>query len=190
MSTPFFKATGPASPVFFGPKTAIPSPAGSAFLSLGSTAAALKTALNAVAGLAAVLAVSLIPHVAGAQAMLLPTVDISVDGHAVNAEIAATEASRAHGLMNRKSLPPDHGMIFVFERTDMHCFWMKNTPLPLSIAFIDDDGTIANIADMQPFDETSHCPVRPVRYALEMAQGWFKSHSIEAPAKVSGLPKP
>lgn len=136
------------------------------------------------------LAISLIPHVAGAQAMLLPTAELLVDGHAVDAEVAATEPSRAYGLMNRKSLPENHGMLFVFDRTDSHCFWMKNTPLPLSIAFIDDDGTIVNIADMQPFDESSHCPVKPVRYALEMSQGWFKNHAVKAPARINGLPKP
>lgn len=182
--------TGLSSPVFFRLNATFFSLKTAVFSLKNAVFPNLKNTLQSCAGIIAILAISLIPHVAGAQAMLLPTAELFVDGHAVNAEIAATEASRASGLMNRKSLPPNHGMIFIFEHNDVHCFWMKNTPLPLSIAFIDDKGTIVNIADMQPFDETSHCPVKPVRYALEMAQGWFKSHNIKAPAQISGLPKP
>lgn len=120
--------------------------------------------------------------------MLLPTTQLKVGPHTVWAEIAATQASRSYGLMNRSSLPEDHGMLFVFDTDEATCFWMKNTPLPLSIAFIDAQGVILNIADMQPHTTDTHCPAAPMRYALEMAQGWFADHGVRAGMKVSSLP--
>lgn len=109
----------------------------------------------------------------------LPVQRISAGMHLIQAEVAATPAERSLGLMNRDSLAPNGGMLFVFEESGMHCFWMRNTRIPLSIAFIDDDGRILNIADMEPFDEDSnHCPVGPVRFALEMSQGWFARRGI------------
>jgi hypothetical protein len=81
--------------------------------------------------------------------------------------------------MMRERLGPNEGMIFVFPDKAGHCFWMKNTLIPLSIAFVDDDGTIVNIADMQPHSEASHCPARPIRYALEMEQGWFARRGLK-----------
>lgn len=175
MSASFITATGLSSPVFF---------------SLKSACSNIKNRLDSCKKIAALMAISLIPQAAGAQATLLPFTELSVGGQTVSAEVAATEKSRNYGLMNRKSLPENHGMLFIFEHSDGHCFWMKNTPLPLSIAFIDDMGLIVNIADMQPFDETAHCPAKPVRYALEMTQGWFRSHGIKPPAQVDGLPRP
>lgn len=132
---------------------------------------------------------SLIPPLASAQAVLLPTTDLLVGRHKVHVEIAATDASRSYGLMYRQSLPRDHGMLFVFDRSDMHCFWMKNTPLPLSIAFIADDGAIVNIAAMQRLSEAPHCPAKPVRYALEMEQGWFAQRELGRGTRVTGLPQ-
>ena len=108
----------------------------------------------------------------------------------IQAEIASTPGERARGLMGRKSLAPNHGMLFVFESAERQCFWMKNTPLSLTIAFIADDGTIANTADMQPFSETPHCSEAPVRYALEMEQGWFRQRGVLTGDRVSGLPRP
>ncbi len=128
------------------------------------------------------------PLPARAQSMLLPTAQLMVGKHAVNAEIAATDESRSYGLMQRQSLPPDHGMLFVFDDAGMPCFWMKNTPLPLSIAFIDAQGVIVNIADMEPLSLDGHCPSGPVVYALEMEQGWFKRHQVQAGARVANLP--
>lgn len=125
---------------------------------------------------------------AHAQAMLLPTAQLKIGQHVVHVEVAATDESRSYGLMNRTSLPPDHGMLFVFDSPGTGCFWMKNTPLPLSIAFIDAQGAIVNIARMQPYSLDTHCPAKPVQYALEMEQGWFKDHQIKAGAVVSGLP--
>ena len=100
--------------------------------------------------------------------------------HLIRAEVAADFASRAQGLMHRKSLAPNAGMLFVFDEAAPHCMWMKNTYIPLSVAFIDEQGAIINIADMQPHSEQSHCAARPALYALEMTQGWFAQRGIKA----------
>ncbi len=110
----------------------------------------------------------------------LPTMQVQAGMHLIRAEIAETPGTRAKGLMFRPALGPNEGMLFVFEGPATHCFWMKNTRIPLTIAFIDDSGQIANLADMQPFDETSHCAARPVRFALEMEQGWFAKRGVKA----------
>jgi len=106
--------------------------------------------------------------------------------HLISAEVARTQEERAIGLMHRTSMPTNHGMLFVFEQPAVHCFWMKNTLLPLSIAFLADDGSIVNIADMQPQNETSHCPAKPVRLALEMNQGWFAKRGLKAGSRLGG----
>lgn len=118
----------------------------------------------------------------------LPTTSLSAGIHIIRAEVANTEDSRRSGLMFRKELAGNDGMLFVFEDPDVQCFWMHNTPLPLSIAFIADDGVIVNIEDMAPQTDDTHCAKKPVRYALEMAQGWFDSHGIKAGKKIDGLP--
>lgn len=119
----------------------------------------------------------------------LPRVDLSAGIHVIRAEVAADPTTRARGLMFREKLGRNEGMLFVFERKETHCFWMRNTPLPLSIAFLEDDGTIVNIADMKPRSDDSHCPARPVRYALEMEQGWFAKRGVAAGARLGGLPR-
>lgn len=131
---------------------------------------------------------SLVPSQAPAQARLLPTASLAIGTATAHVEIAATPETRNHGLMFRASLPADHGMLFVFEQETTQCFWMKNTPLPLTIAFIDAQGRIVNMRDMQPFSEATHCPARPMRYALEMRQGWFQQYGIQAGQTVQGLP--
>jgi len=133
---------------------------------------------------------------AGAQAQpgpaspqgTLPVARLSAGIHVIQAEVANTEDTRRIGLMHRQSLPDNNGMLFVFETPDLQCFWMRNTLVPLSIAFITDDGAIVNIADMAPQTDDAHCSARPVRYALEMAQGWFAQHGIQAGARIGGLP--
>jgi uncharacterized membrane protein (UPF0127 family) len=115
---------------------------------------------------------------------ILPRIDLQAGMHVIRAEVADSGERRMKGLMMREKLGPNEGMLFVFEYKAGHCFWMKNTLLPLSIAFIDDDGTIANIEDMKPRTEDSHCPVRPIRYALEMEQGWFARRGIKAGTKL------
>lgn len=122
-----------------------------------------------------------------AQQPTLPVTKLSAGIHLIQAEVANTMASRATGLMLRKSMPQGSGMVFIFDESATHCMWMKNTLIPLSVAFIDERGEIANIADMQPQDETTHCASRPVRFALEMNQGWFRKRGIVPGAAIKGL---
>lgn len=117
----------------------------------------------------------------------LPTVELGIKGQRLTAEVAATEAARTTGLMNRFSIQPDHGMLFVFKAPQMQAFWMKNTYMPLSIAFIGSDGRILNIDDMAPQTETTHPSHGAALYALEMRKGWFAEHGIAAGEPVSGL---
>ncbi|TFL11431.1 DUF192 domain-containing protein [Pusillimonas caeni] len=149
-----------------------------------------RQAACAAACLVAGLMTSLVPSPAPAQARLLPTASLSLGAATAHVEIAATPEVRNRGLMFRESLPPDHGMLFVFEQETAQCFWMKNTPLPLSIAFIDARGRIINMRDMQPHSEATHCPAGPMRYALEMPRGWFLQYGIEPGQQVEGLPSP
>jgi uncharacterized membrane protein (UPF0127 family) len=137
---------------------------------------------------------SILPLLAVALAMpaygqQLPVVQLTAGMHVVRAEVAADFGTRAQGLMNRKSLAPNSGMLFVFDDASIHCMWMKNTLIPLSVAFIDAGGTITNIADMQPHSEQSHCATRPAVYALEMTQGWFAQRGIKPGMKLGGLEK-
>lgn len=127
---------------------------------------------------------------ARSQTAQLAVQELKIDAHRIRAEIAADAQTRSRGLMYRLSLPPDTGMLFIFESVGQPCFWMKNTPLPLSIAFIDQDGHIVNMADMEPHSTASHCPHAPIRYALEMEQGWFEARDIQAGARVKHLPRP
>ena len=114
--------------------------------------------------------------------------DLSIGMYRIRAEVVATERERQVGLMNRTTLPAQAGMLFVFEQAGRHCFWMKNTLLPLSIAFIDAEGKILDFAEMKPQTEESHCPSRPIRYALEMNQGWYRSHGVTVGTVVNGIP--
>ena len=124
---------------------------------------------------------------AWAQQPALPTTKLSAGIHVIVAEVASTTGTRSQGLMQRKSMAPGAGMLFLFDQPAAHCMWMKNTLIPLSVAFIDERGDIVNIADMQPLDETTHCALRPVRYALEMNQGWFKKRGIGPGTRIDGI---
>jgi uncharacterized protein len=117
----------------------------------------------------------------------LPTLELRIGEHRLVAEIAATTATRTVGLMNRFSLKPDHGMLFVFDTPQPLAFWMKNTYVPLSIAFIAADGRILNIEDMAPRTETTHPSHGMALYALEMKKGWFADRGIGAGDRVEGL---
>ena len=134
-------------------------------------------------------ALSLMLLAAPAFAQTLPMLELKAGMHLIRAEVAADFASRAQGLMHRKSLAQNAGMLFVFDRAEQHCMWMKNTHIPLSVAFLDAQGAIINIADMQPHSEQSHCAARPATYALEMTRGWFAERGIKAGAKLGGLEK-
>jgi uncharacterized protein len=120
--------------------------------------------------------------------MDLPRVKLAAGMHQIDAQVAQRGEERMTGLMWRKEMPQHEGMLFVFEQPTMQCFWMKNTLLPLSTAFVADDGTIVNIADMKPQTLNSHCSEKPVRYVLEMNQGWFARKGIKPGFKLSGPP--
>jgi uncharacterized membrane protein (UPF0127 family) len=120
----------------------------------------------------------------------LPVISLKIGNETIRAEVASTPSSQQLGLMYRKNLPDDAGMLFVFEQKAGHCFWMHNTDLPLAIGFIDDDGRIVNIEEMKPQTDDNHCPNRAIRYALEMNTGWFDKRKIAPGASVLGLPKP
>ena len=138
------------------------------------------------------LAAALLAFVAGAagaqQPQQLRTTQLNAGMHNIRAQVAATMDERQVGLMYRREMPANDGMLFVFEEPGQQCFWMRNTLLPLSIAFIADDGTVVNVADMQPLSEASHCSAKPVRYALEMNQGWFAKRGVGAGFKLGGAP--
>jgi hypothetical protein len=140
--------------------------------------------------LALLLAAAVSSSSATAQPSALPTTQLTAGIHLITAEIATTDPSRTRGLMFRQALPPNHGMLFIFDDKAIHCMWMRNTLIPLSVAFIEDDGTIVNILDMKPHDDNRHCAARPVRYALEMTQGWFASRRIGPGSKLGRLPTP
>ena len=123
-----------------------------------------------------------------ASAADVSTSALTIGKHRLTVEVATTPEKRAVGLMHRFSLKPDHGMLFVFERTEPQSFWMKNTYIPLSIAFVGEDGRIINIDDMQPQTEETHWSRGPARFAIEMKRGWFAERGILPGATVSGLP--
>ena len=118
----------------------------------------------------------------------LARVKLSAGIHVIDAQVAATPEQRSTGLMFRQNMPQSEGMLFVFEQAAPQCFWMKNTLLPLTAAFVADDGTIVNLADMKPQTTESHCSTQPVRYVLEMNQGWFSKKGIRAGFTLSGQP--
>jgi uncharacterized membrane protein (UPF0127 family) len=122
-----------------------------------------------------------------AWAESMPKIELSIGMYRINAEVAATEEDRMLGLMYRTKMPPEHGMLFVFEQAATHCMWMKNTRLPLSVAFLDEAGRILNIEDMAPQTEDTHCAAKPARFALEMNQGWFKQKGLEVGRRIEGI---
>jgi uncharacterized membrane protein (UPF0127 family) len=115
-------------------------------------------------------------------------VKITAGMYIIDAQVARTPEQRTTGLMFRKEMPQSEGMLFVFEQPAGLCFWMKNTLIPLTAAFVSDDGTIVNLADMKPQTTDSHCAMKPVRYVLEMNQGWFSKRGIKAGSKLGGVP--
>jgi uncharacterized membrane protein (UPF0127 family) len=124
-----------------------------------------------------------------AYAQTPPVIQLSAGMHLIRAEVAADMSTRSRGLMFRKSLAPNAGMVFVFDDASLHCMWMKNTLIPLSVAFLDDNGTIINIENMAPQTEDTHCATRPARYALEMDRGWFAARGIKPGTKLGGIEK-
>ena len=123
-----------------------------------------------------------------AQAQM-PHIELSASFHRIDAEVAADQQNRMQGLMNRRSMATNQGMLFVFTHPDRHCMWMRNTLLPLSVAFLDEQGRILNIEDMKPQTENNHCASSPARFALEMNQGWFASKGIKVGQRIGGVEK-
>jgi uncharacterized membrane protein (UPF0127 family) len=119
----------------------------------------------------------------------LPMIELTAGFHRIEAEVAHTQQTRMTGLMNRRAMPTQHGMLFVFDAEVRHCMWMKNTLIPLAVAFIDETGRIINVEEMQPQTENNHCAAKPARYALEMNGGWFKGRGLGAGTQLRGLEK-
>ncbi len=124
-----------------------------------------------------------------AQQAQLPLLELFAGMHRIEAEVAATSDSRQVGMMQRTIMPPQRGMLFVFPEVAKHCMWMRNTLLPLSVAFLDESGRIINVEDMQPKTENNHCSTKPARYALEMNLGWFRSRGLGAGFSIAGIEK-
>ena len=118
-----------------------------------------------------------------------PVAQLNAGMHLIQAEVVSDPGTRAQGLMYRKSMAQNAGMLFIFDEPQVHCMWMKNTLIPLSVAFIDDSGTIINIENMAPQTEDTHCAKKPARYALEMDRGWFASRGIKPGVKLGGIEK-
>lgn len=136
----------------------------------------------------AILLLAAAPAYAQAPAAL-PEIPLRIGSHTVTAEVAANDAQRTQGLMERRMLPDNRGMLFVFRETALLAFWMKNTYVPLSIAFLDEAGVIINIEHMKPLTTNPHPSARPARYALEVNQGWFEKRGIKPGMRVEGLEK-
>ena len=124
-----------------------------------------------------------------AQQAQLPLLELFAGMHRIEAELAATSESRQIGMMKRTVMAPQRGMLFVFPEIAKHCMWMRNTLLPLSVAFLDENGRITNVEDMQPQTEDNHCALQPARYALEMNLGWFRSRGLGAGFIMTGIEK-
>ena len=116
-------------------------------------------------------------------------IELTAGIHRIQAEVAADQAKRMQGLMDRRSMPANHGMLFVFAQAARHCMWMRNTYLPLSVAFLDEEGRILNIEQMQPQSEDNHCAASAARFALEMNLDWFASKGIAPGMRIAGVDK-
>ncbi len=143
--------------------------------------------MRALRVLGVTLAVALLGVVPSPARAQLPVVELSAGMHRIRAELAADDSSRMRGLMFRESLGPNQGMLFVFDEMTTHCMWMKNTLIPLSVAFLDESAHVINIADMMPQTEDAHCATRPARYALEMARGWFAQRGLGPGTRIRGI---
>lgn len=138
--------------------------------------------------LATLVAMAMVSPGANAQTgpQKLPTTQLTAGMHLIRAEVADDDGERQIGLMHRPSMGASDGMVFVFEQPGVQCFWMRNTLIPLSAAFIDDSGTIINVEDMKPQSDDSHCSKKPVRFVLEMNKGWFDKRGLKAGSVIGG----
>lgn len=132
-------------------------------------------------------AVALFSAAIQGHAQNFPVMELSMGIHRIETEVASTLETRMQGLMFRQTMADNHGMLFVFPDVQRHCMWMRNTLLPLSVAFLDEKGQIINVEDMQPKTENNHCAAKPARFALEMNLGWFKRKGFGAGAPLTGI---
>lgn len=123
----------------------------------------------------------------GATAQEMPVIELTAGIHRIEAEVAYTQPTRMVGLMNRRTMPKHRGMLFVFDAEGRHCMWMRNTFIPLAVAFLDEQGRIINVEEMQPRTENNHCAAKPARFALEMNAGWFKTRGLGAGTAIVGI---
>jgi len=151
----------------------------------------MKSRNNPAGQLAAALAVTitLAATMTSTSAQAQGLLELSAGIHRIQAEVASTPETRSQGLMYRKSLPTNRGMLFIFDHTAQHCMWMRNTLIPLSVAFIDEQGRIINVEEMQPQTEDNHCASHPAKFALEMDAGWFKQRGFSAGTPLNGIDK-
>lgn len=119
----------------------------------------------------------------------LPRTHLNSGMYRIEVQVAGNDRQRQIGLMNRRQMPDNEGMLFVFEQPTVQCFWMRNTLIPLTAAFIDDTGTVVNLRDMKPQSDDNHCSTKPVRYVLEMNKGWFDKRNIKAGSVIKALPQ-
>ena len=136
----------------------------------------------------ALLAAPLAAQAQDAPQLTLPRTKLTAGMFQIDTQLATTPEQQAKGLMFRKEMPQHEGMLFIFDQPSQQCFWMKNTLLPLTAAFVADDGTIVNLEDMKPQTLESHCSTKPVRYVLEMNVGWFAKKGLKAGFKLGGGP--
>lgn len=146
-------------------------------------------AKSALTALLAASAIATSTTAIGQQVSRFPVISLNAGMHVIKAEVAAKDADRQQGLMFREKMGQNEGMVFIFDAPAGVCMWMKNTLIPLSVAFIDESGKIINIEDMQPQTLDSHCAKKPVRYALEMNLGWFRQKNIKPGTVIEGLPR-
>ena len=134
------------------------------------------------------IALLLMTLLASTQALAqMPRIELSASFHRIDAEVAADQQNRMQGLMNRRSMAANQGMLFVFPQAARHCMWMRNTLIPLSVAFLDEDGQIINIEDMKPQTENNHCAASAARFALEMNASWFSTKGIAVGTRIGGI---
>ena len=170
-------------PVRSGVPSAPPGPVGARW------ASAARKLAHGAAALATITAACLQVPSARAQEppAQLPRIELNVGIHLIHAELANTDASRMLGLMFRDQLAPNHGMLFTFVGAGQHCMWMRNTYLPLSVAFLDQAGAVINVEEMKPQTDDSHCAQRPASFALEMSARWFSEHGVRPGAVIEGV---
>ncbi len=121
------------------------------------------------------------------QVQAQQSLELTAGIYRIRAELANTDESRTEGLMHRRSMPANHGMLFVFDHEARYCMWMRNTLMPLSVAFLDGRGRIINVDEMQPQTENTHCAAKPAKFALEMNAAWFKRRGLGAGTIIAGI---